>query len=119
MPYVILDHWALRDLQRFKEFLLPRGADLAERAREAILEGLFSLENNPYKGKPVPGLPEEYRRLAIKFGKGERGYRRGYAAIYRVDGERITVLTMKHALEKDFPRSVEEIRQRGAADDGL
>ncbi|MBQ9579126.1 MAG: type II toxin-antitoxin system RelE/ParE family toxin [Ottowia sp.] len=118
MPYVILDHWALRDLQRFKEFLLPKGADLAGRAREAILYRLFFLEDSPYKGKPVQGLPEEYRRLVIKFGKGERGYRRGYAAIYRVDGERVTVLTMKRALEKDFPRSVDEIRQRGAADDG-
>lgn len=96
MPQVIFAPAALRDLERLREFLRPKNPAAAERAAEAILQGIQELGKFPHIGRPVEELPEEYREWLIDFGDS------GYIARYRLDGDTVVVLTLWHQKEAGF-----------------
>jgi plasmid stabilization system protein ParE len=96
MPQIVFAPAAIRDLQRLHDFLLPKNADVARRAGEAIRQGVKVLGAYPRMGRMVDELPEQYREWLIDFGDS------GYIARYRVDGDAITILTIRHQKEAGY-----------------
>ncbi|MDZ7811565.1 MAG: type II toxin-antitoxin system RelE/ParE family toxin [Arhodomonas sp.] len=90
MPQVIFAPAALRDLERLREFLRPKNPAAAARAAEAILQGVRALKEQLAIGRPVDGLPAEYRDWLVEFGDS------GYVARYRIDGDTIVILAIRH-----------------------
>lgn len=91
---------AENDLVRLYEFVLVRDeADwaLAERALEAIKNGIRSLELTPFSfRKATPNNPF-LREIIIPFGAS------GYVALYEIDDEKtVTILAVRHQREDDF-----------------
>lgn len=84
---------AIRDLERLREFLRPKNPAAAERAAKAIIQGAQSLGELPRIGRPIDDLPEEYRDWLIEFGDS------GYVARYRIDGDTVVVLAIRHQKE--------------------
>lgn len=93
MPQIVFAPAAIRDLQRLRDFLLPKNADAAHRAGEAIRQGVKVLGAYPRMGRMVDDLPEHYREWPIDFGDS------GYIARYRVDDDAITILAVRHRKE--------------------
>lgn len=87
---------AIRDLQRLRDFLRPKNADAARRAGEAIRQGVKILGVHPRIGRMVDDMPEQFREWLIDFGDS------GYAVLYRVDGDRATVLAVRHQKETGY-----------------
>jgi plasmid stabilization system protein ParE len=96
MPQVIFAPAAIRDMQRLREFLRPKNPDAAIRAGEAIRQGVRLLGTQPRIGRSVQDLPEEYHEWLIDFGDS------GYVARYRIDGETVTILAVRHQKEVGF-----------------
>ncbi|WP_261534403.1 type II toxin-antitoxin system RelE/ParE family toxin [Burkholderia multivorans] len=96
MPQVIFAPAAVRDLQRLRDFLLPKNPDAARRAGEAIRQGVQALGTHPRMGRLVEDLPEHYREWPIDFGDS------GYVARYRLDGETVTILAVRHQKEAGY-----------------
>jgi plasmid stabilization system protein ParE len=96
MPQIVFAPAAIRDLQRLRDFLLPKSADVARRAGEAIRQGVRVLGAYPRMGRMVDELPEQYREWLIDFGDS------GYIARYRVDGDAITILAIRHQKEAGY-----------------
>lgn len=91
---------AENDLVRLYEFILARDeADwaLAERALDAIRNGLHSLELTPFSfRKAMPNNPF-LRELVIPFGAS------GYVALYEIEPEEtVTILAVRHQREDDY-----------------
>jgi plasmid stabilization system protein ParE len=72
MPRVIYTPTALLDLQRLREFLRPKNPVAAKRAAQAITQGVSALGSQPYIGRPIDDLPEQFRDWPIDF--GDSGY---------------------------------------------
>jgi plasmid stabilization system protein ParE len=87
---------ALRDLQRMRDFLKPRNPAAAGRAAETIVKALRVLGHRPHIGRPVDDLPDEYREWLIDFGDS------GYVARYRIDGDVVTILAIRHQKEVGY-----------------
>ncbi len=96
MPAVIFAPAAIRDLERLREFLRAKNPQAARRAAEAILHGTRILGLQPHIGRPIEGVPDEFREWLIDFGDS------GYVARYRYDGETVTVLAVRHQREVGF-----------------
>jgi plasmid stabilization system protein ParE len=96
MPRVIFAAAALRDIERLRAFLRPKNPSAARRAGEAILRGVQGLGTNPRMGRLVEDLPEQYREWVIAFGDS------GYVARYRIDGDVVTILAVRHQKEAGF-----------------
>lgn len=96
MPTVIFAPTAIRDLERLREFLRTKNPQAAQRAGEAILQGVRILGSQPHLGRPVADLPEEFREWLIDFGES------GYVARYRLDGEAVVILAVRHQRESGF-----------------
>lgn len=96
MPRIIFAPAAIRDLQRLRDFLHPKDPDAARRAGEAIRQGVKALAAYPRMGRPVDDLPEGYREWLIDFGNS------GYVARYRVEGDGVTILAIRHQREAGF-----------------
>lgn len=96
MSQVIYAETAVRDLQRIREFLEPKSADAARRAGETIVRGLRLLGSHPHVGRTVDELPPQFREWVIDFGES------GYVARYRVDGDTVTILAIRHQREAGF-----------------
>ena len=96
MPQVIFAPEAIHDLERLREFLRPANPVAAERAAKTIIQSVQSLGEHPGVGRPINDLPEDYRDWLIDFGDS------GYIARYRIDGERIVVLAIRHQKEAGF-----------------
>ncbi|ULR47749.1 type II toxin-antitoxin system RelE/ParE family toxin [Rhizobium sp. K102] len=96
MPQVIFSPAAIRDLERLREFLRPKNPSVARRAGETILKGVSLLAAHPHMGRLIEDLPEQYREWLIDFGES------GYVARYRVDGDILTVLAVRHQKEAGF-----------------
>lgn len=96
MPRVIFSPAALRDLERLRAFLRPENPAAARRAGEAIIEGVQLLAAHPRLGRPVEDLPETYREWLIDFGDS------GHLARYRLDGDSVTILTVRHLKEAGY-----------------
>lgn len=84
---------AIRDLQRLREFLQPKSPLAAKRAGEVIMKAVQVLGLQPQIGRPIEAMPEEFREWVIDFGDS------GYVARYRIDGDAVTVLAVRHQKE--------------------
>jgi plasmid stabilization system protein ParE len=87
---------AILDLQRLREFILPHNMEAAQRAVRLIRTAITPIASNPRIGKPVEDLPE-YHDLFIPFGAS------GYVLRYRVQGDIIFIVAVKHCREAGFP----------------
>ena len=96
MPRVIYTPTALRDLQRLREFLRSKNPVAAKRAAQAIIHGADALGSQPHIGRPINDLPEEFRDWLIDFGDS------GYIARYRIDQDKVVILTIRHQKEAGF-----------------
>lgn len=96
MPRLIWSPLALRDVSRLYRFLAPSHREAAIRAIKSIRQGVKLLEQHPGAGRPVEGLPPEFREWPLDFGAG------GYVALYRVAGKRVVILAIRHAREFDY-----------------
>ena len=93
MPQVIYAPGAIRDLQRLQEFLRLKNPVAAKRAADTIIKALKVLGLRPQIGRPVEGMPDQYREWMIDFGNS------GYVARYFFDGEAVTILAVRHQKE--------------------
>ncbi|EBV6489485.1 type II toxin-antitoxin system RelE/ParE family toxin [Salmonella enterica subsp. enterica serovar Anatum] len=96
MSQVIFAPAAIRDLERLREFLRPKNPAAAERAAKAIIQGVQALGELPRIGRPIEDMPEEFRDWLIDFGDS------GYVARYRIDGDTVVVLAIRHQKEAGF-----------------
>jgi len=96
MPQVIFAPTALLDLKRLREFLRQKNPAAAKRAATGIITAVQSLARHPQIGRPIEEVEElsaPHRELLIDFGGS------GYVALYRLEGEFITVLAIRHQKE--------------------
>jgi plasmid stabilization system protein ParE len=96
VPQVIFAAAAIRDIHRLQQFLRPKSADAARRAGEAIVRGVRILTAQPRIGRMIEDLPDEYREWPIDFGDS------GYVVRYRLDGDTVTILAIRHQREAGF-----------------
>ena len=73
---------AIRDLQRIRDFLRPKNPDAARRAGEAIRQGVRILGTQPRLGRMIDD---------------------GYVLRYRIDGNPVTILVIRHQREAGMP----------------
>jgi len=95
MPQIILSAKAIRDLQRFRNYLRQFNEDAAQKAAVAIIETTNLLLTAPNLGKPLEDMPE-YRQLIARFGAGT------YTICYRLDFDRVIIVAIKHSREKSL-----------------
>jgi len=96
MPQVRYAPGAIRDLQRLREFLSLKNSAAAQRAGETIVKAVQILGHQPQVGRPVENMPDEYREWLIDFGDS------GYVAKYRIDGDAVTILAVRHQKEAGY-----------------
>ncbi len=87
---------ALADLTRLREFLRQRNPVAARRAADAIIKAVELLGQYPQIGRPAEEMEIEYRELLIDFGDS------GYVALYRYQGDFVTVLALRHQREAGY-----------------
>jgi len=87
---------ALADVQRLYRCLAPKNADAAQRAVKAIRAGVAMLAHQRHLGRPVDDMDGDYREWLISFGRS------GYAVLYRVDGETVAILAVRHQKEAGY-----------------
>jgi len=93
MPQLIWSPQALRDVQRLYRFLASKNLESAKRAVTAIRQGVNVLSLQPGMGRPVEDMENEFRDWIIDFGDG------GYVARYRIDGQQVIILAVRHQKE--------------------
>lgn len=93
MPAVKFAPAALRDLERLREFLRSKNPAVAKRAALVIIKAIQALGQYPKIGRPAEEMDIEYRELPIDFGDS------GYVALYRHEGDTVTVLALQHQKE--------------------
>jgi plasmid stabilization system protein ParE len=96
MPRLTWTPQALSDVQRLHRFLASKNIDAAQRAVQAIRQGVKVLALQPSMGRPIEDLPIEFREWLIDFGNS------GYMARYRLDADLIVVLAVRHQRETGF-----------------
>jgi len=96
MPQVIFSPGALRNIERLREFLLPKNPVAAERAAEAIIKAILLLEQHPQIGRVIDGTSGKIRDLSIPFGHS------GYVARYAFAGADVEILAVRHMREAGF-----------------
>lgn len=88
------------DLIRLYEFVLERDASdwlLAERALEAIRQGMRILELTPFTCRKVRPDNPFLRELIVPFGSA------GYVALFEIENEEsVTILAVRHQREDDY-----------------
>lgn len=87
---------ALADVQRLYRFLAPKNADAARRAVTAIRAGVAILAHQRHLGRPIDDMDGAYREWLIGFGSS------GYAVLYRVEGETVAILAVRHQKEAGY-----------------
>lgn len=96
MSQVIFAPAAIRDLQRLRDFLRPKSAEAAQRAGQAIRQGVMILGTHPRLGRTTEDLPEAFREWLIDFGDS------GYVVRYRIDGDAVIILAIRHQKEAGY-----------------
>lgn len=94
---------AAADLERLFDFVLQRelmrhdgDLDLAERALDAIRNGISTLRQSPFTCRKV-GTSPFLRELIIPFGRS------GYVALFEIiDHENVVISAVRHQLEDDY-----------------
>ncbi len=88
------------DLERLYDFIIERdGTDfaIAERALDAIRNGIALLESTPFSCRKARADNSFLRELIIAFGIS------GYVALFEIEDERtVTVLVVHHQREDDY-----------------
>lgn len=97
MPHLIWTPPALADVQRLYRFLAPKDTQAARRAVKAIRAGAKILAHQPRIGRPVEEMDPEFREWLIDFGNS------GYVVLYRLDGDRVGILAVRHQREAGCP----------------
>lgn len=100
---VRLTREAAEDLERLFDFVLQRerqrhdgDLELAERALQAIEDGILSLRRSPFTCRKA-GQSPFMRELVIAFGRS------GYVALFEiVDSANVVVAAVRHQLEDDY-----------------
>ena len=96
MPSVKFAAGALRDLKRLRGVLQHKNPMASQKAAATIIQSVQILEQHPQIGRPVEDMELEYRELIIGFGHY------GYVALYRLDGEAVLVVAIRHQLEAGY-----------------
>jgi plasmid stabilization system protein ParE len=96
MPRLKWSQAALQDVSRLHDFLAPKSRDAAQRAIQAIRQGVNLLGKHPEMGRPVEELPTEFREWVIEFGSG------AYLALYHYDGKEVVILAVRHGREAGY-----------------
>ena len=94
---------AAKDLEQLFDFVLERelqrndgDLELAERALQAIKNGISSLRTSPFTCRKASQGPF-MRELVIPFGRS------GYVALFEiVDSENVVIAAVRHELEDDY-----------------
>jgi len=100
---VRLTREAAEDLEQLFDFVLERelqrndgDLELAERALQAIKDGITTLRTTPFTCRKASQSPF-VRELVIPFGRS------GYVALFEiVDRENVVVTAVRHQLEDDY-----------------
>jgi len=91
---------AENDLVRLYEFVLARDADdfaVAERALQAIKEGIRTLASSPFTCRKATTDSPFLRELVIPFGSA------GYVALFEIENAKtVSVLAIRHQRENDY-----------------
>ncbi len=82
---------ARRDLQRLHNWLADVNPGAADRAVDAIVSGILSLEDFPERGRPLRG---GIRELRIDFGRD------GYVLRYRAQNGDVIITRVFHGRER-------------------
>ena len=96
MPSLKWTPQALADVQRLHQFLQDKNPDAAIRAVRAIRGGVRILASQPRIGHPADDMDPEFREWLIPFGQG------GYLVLYRVDGDAVILLAVRHGGEAGY-----------------
>ena len=91
------------DLERLFDFILQRelesptgDLDVAERALQAIKDGIGFLRSSPFAGRKL-GINPFVRELVISFGRS------GYVALYEIVDDRTVIIgAIRHQREDDY-----------------
>ncbi|MGJ8518374.1 type II toxin-antitoxin system RelE/ParE family toxin [Carnimonas bestiolae] len=97
MPQLKWTYSALRDVQRLYRFLAAEDKEAAKRATRAIRTSVKHLALQPHAGRPVEGMDMPYREWLIDFGNS------GYTALYRLEGDLVAILSVRHQKEAGYP----------------
>ncbi len=88
------------DIERLYDFIIERdSADLAaaERALDAIRNGIALLESTPFSCRKARNDNSFLRELIIAFGTS------GYVALFEIEDDKtVTVLALRHQREDDY-----------------
>lgn len=88
------------DLVRLYEFVLERDVSdwvLAERALQAVRDGIRVLELSPFTCRKATAETPFLRELVIPFGAA------GFVALFEIDdAETVTILAVRHQRESDY-----------------
>lgn len=91
---------AVDDLIRLYEFVLNRDSgdfNLAERALQAIREGVRTLASSPFSCRRAKNGDPFLRELIISFGAA------GYVALFEIENSNtVTILAVRHQRESDY-----------------
>jgi plasmid stabilization system protein ParE len=93
MPRLIWTPQALQDVQGAYRATAGRNPGAAKRAVSVIRQGARLLFRQPGIGRPVDQRDEAYREWLIGFGSS------GYVLLYRLEGDLVTVLAVRHQKE--------------------
>ena len=96
MSHLIWTPPALADVQRLYRFLAPKEKASARRVIRTIRTGVKILAHQPQAGRPVEEMVPEFREWLIDFGSS------GYIALYRFDGESVTILAVRYQKEDGY-----------------
>ncbi len=96
MPHLIWTAKASADLQRLYRFLASKDPDAARSAVKTIRAAVKILGHFPHIGRPAEEMGPEFREWPIGFGSG------GYVVLYRVDGDRVALVAVRHAREAGY-----------------
>jgi plasmid stabilization system protein ParE len=86
---------AILDLERLRDFVFPHSRAAANRAVTVIKSSVKTLSRHEYVGKPAEDLPGYYD-MVIPFGLS------GYVLRYRVEGDTLFIVAVKHGKEAGF-----------------
>ena len=62
-----------------------------------IRESVKKLEAFQNLGRPVEGMPMDYREWIVQFGNA------AYLVFYRYHADRVSILDVRHSREEDYP----------------
>lgn len=96
MPSLKWTPQALADVQRLHRFLIGKDPDAAKRAVQSIRAGVRILATQPRIGHPAADMDPEFREWLIPFGQS------GYLVLYRLDGQDVVLLAVRHGREAGF-----------------